>query len=233
MASKQDKKIDKTEEGIVAVEQAFSKTEHFIEQYQNVILIVIGVIVVVVLGFFGFRRFYVEPKEKEAQSQMFMAEKYFEQDSLKKALNGDGQYLGFLAIIDEYGITRSANLAHYYAGICYLKMGQFDQALEYLDGFSSDDEFVGPMAKGAMGDANMELNNIDKAASLYKEAAEMKKNEFTSPLFLMKAGMAYEELGEYGKALEVYKKIKSDYPRSYEGQQIDKYIAFAEGKAGK
>jgi tetratricopeptide (TPR) repeat protein len=229
MASKQEKKIDKTEERIVAVEEAFSRTEQFIEKYQQIILIVIGVIIVIVLGFFGFKRFYMAPKEKDAQSQMFMAEKYFEQDSLKKALNGDGQFLGFLAIIDEFGMTKSANLAHYYAGVCYLKLGQFDQALEQLDKFSTKDQMVGPMAKGAMGDANMELKQVQKAADLYVEAAEMKKNEFTSPLFLMKAGLAYEELGNFDKALALYKRIKNEFPRSYEGREIDKYISYAEG----
>ena len=233
MASKQDKKIDKTEERIVAVEEAFSKTEQFIEKYQQIILIVIGVIIVVVLGFFGFKRFYLAPKEKDAQSQMFMAEKYFEQDSLKKALNGDGQYLGFLAVIDEFGMTKSANLAHYYAGICYLKMGQFEKALEQLNKFSSSDQVIGPMAKGAMGDANMELKQVQKAADLYMDAAEMKKNEFTSPLFLMKAAMANEELGNYEKAISIYKQIKENYARSNEAREVDKYIAFDESKVKK
>jgi tetratricopeptide (TPR) repeat protein len=229
MASKQEKKIDKTEERIVAVEEAFSKTEQFIEKYQKIILLVVGVIVIIVLGFFGFKRFYLGPKEKEAQTQMFMAEKYFEQDSLNKALNGDGQYLGFLAIIDEYGMTKSANLSNYYAGICYLKLGQFDQAIDYLKKFSSNDEFVGPMAKGAIGDAYMELKQVDKAADYYVDAADMKRNEFSTPLFLMKAAMAYEELGKFDKALEMYKRIKADYPRSNEGREIDRYINYTEG----
>jgi tetratricopeptide (TPR) repeat protein len=228
MATKQDKKIKKTENTIVAVEEAFGKTEQFIEKYQNIILIVVGVIIVIVLGFFGYKRFYLSPKEKDAQSQMFMAEKYFEQDSLKKALNGDGQYLGFLAIIDEYGITKSANLAHYYAGICYLKLGQYDLALKQLEKFSSDDLVVGPMAKGAMGDACMELKQVEKAAGLYSEAAEMKKNDFTSPFFLMKAAMAYEEMGKLEKALSFYKRIKEEFPRSTEGREIDKYISYTE-----
>ena len=233
MALKKDKKIDKTEERIVAVEEAFGKTEQFIEKYQQIILIVVGVIIVIVLGFFGFKRFYLGPKEKEAQSQMFMAEKYFEQDSLKRALNGDGQYLGFLAIIDEYGLTKSANLAHYYAGVCYLKLGQYDLALEQLNKFSSSDQLVGPMAKGAMGDANMELKQVEKAAGLYLDAAEMKKNEFTSPLFLMKSAMANEELGKYDKAVALYKRIKEEFPRSKEGREIDKYISYAEGMIKK
>jgi tetratricopeptide (TPR) repeat protein len=152
---------------------------------------------------------------------------------LKKALDGDGQYLGFLAIIDEYGITKSANLAHYYAGICYLKMGKFEEALNYLKKFDVDDKVVAPMAKGAMGDAYMELKQTEKAAGLYQEAAEISKNEFTSPLFLMKAAWANEELGNLEKALKYYKQIKEEFPRSAEGREIDKYISYTEGRLQK
>ncbi len=233
MGSKLEKKAAKTEETIGAVEEAFSKTEQFIEKHQKIILIVVGAIIVIVLGFFGFRRFYLSPKEKEAQSQMFMAEKYFEQDSLKKALDGDGQYLGFLAIIDDYGITKSANLAHYYAGICYLKLGKFEEAITYLKKFDADDKVVAPMAKGAMGDAYMELKQTEKAAGLYQEAAEISKNEFTSPLFLMKAAWANEELGNLVKALKYYKQIKEEFPRSAEGREIDKYISYTEARLQK
>lgn len=233
MTNKSEKQIEKTEKRIEAVEEAFSKTEQFIEKNQKVILIVVAVVVIVVLAFFGFKRFYLAPLEKEAQSQMFMAEKYFEQDSLAKALNGDGQYLGFLAIIDEYGMTQSANLSHYYAGICYLKMGKFEDALTQLGKFSSSDQLVAPMAKGAMGDACMELKQTEKAAGYYADAADMRKNEFTSPMFMMKAAWAHEELGNFEKALTFYKRIKAEYPRSNEGREIDKYITLTEGKVKK
>jgi tetratricopeptide (TPR) repeat protein len=226
-------KQDKTEDRIVAVEEAFSKTEQFIEKNQKVILIVVAALIVIVLGFFGFRRYYIAPRQSEAQSQMFMAEKYFELDSLNKALNGDGNYLGFLDIIDQYSMTKASNLSKYYAGICYLKLGKFDQALEYLKKFNGKDEAVGPMATGAIGDAYMELNQTDEAISYYVKAAEQKTNEFTTPLFYMKAGMAYQIQQNYPKALEYYHKIKDDYPRSYEGTEVDKYIAFAEGMVNK
>ena len=223
------KQVDKTEERIEKVEQAFSRTELFIEKNQKIILIVVGVLVVVVLGYFGFNRFYLAPRETEAQGQMFMAEKYFEMDSLNKALNGDGNYLGFLDIIDQYGITKCGNLSHYYAGICYLKKGEYDNAIEHLKKFSSGDEIIGPMADMAIGDAYMELKQVDKAIDYYLKGADKKKNEFTTPVILMKAGWAYEEQAKYDKALEVYKRIKEEYPRSTEGREIPKYIAKMEG----
>ncbi len=227
------KKTDKTEERIVAVEEAFSKTEQFIEKNQKIILIVIGAIILVVLGYFGFKKIYLAPREKEAQSQMFMAEKYFETDSLTKALKGDGNYLGFLDIIDQYKFTKSANLSHYYAGICYLKKGEFQNAIDQLNKFSSSDELVAPMAIGAIGDAYMELNNTDKAIDYYLKAANKRKNDLTTPLFLMKAGMAYELEGKNDLALKTYTRIKTDFARTNEGRDIDKYIARANGMLKK
>jgi tetratricopeptide (TPR) repeat protein len=227
MVKKQDK--DKTEGGIVAVEEALSKTERFIENNQKLLTIIIGAIVIVVLIFFGFKRFYMAPREKEVSEQMFMAERYFEIDSLNLALNGDGMYPGFLDIIDDYGMTSGANLSEYYAGICYLKMGNFEEALDHLKSFKGKDQILGPMAKGAIGDAYMELNQSAKAAGYYLDAADDQDNEFTSPLFLMKAGWTYETLKDYKKALEIYERIKYDYPTSTEAREIDKYIARAKG----
>lgn len=227
------KKIDKTEERIVAVEEAFGKTEQFIEKNQKIILIVVGAIILVVLGYFGFKRLYVAPREKEAQSQMFMAEKYFEMDSVTKALKGDGNYLGFLDIIDQYKFTKSANLSHYYAGICYLKKGEFQNALDQLGDFSAGDELVAPMAIGAMGDASMELNKTDQAIDYYLKAADKRKNDLTSPMFLMKAGMAYELAGKNDLALKTYERIKTEFPRTSEGREIDKYIARLNGLVKK
>jgi tetratricopeptide (TPR) repeat protein len=144
-------------------------------------------------------------------------------------LNGDGNYLGFLGIIDKYGVTKSANLSQYYAGVCYLKKGDFNKAIEHLENFDSDDEFVGPMATMAIGDAYMELNQAEKAAGYYEKAADQRKNEFTTPVCLMKAGWAYEDLGKFEQALKVYKRIKDEYPRSTEARDIPKYISKMEG----
>ena len=224
------KKQDKTEGGIVAVEEALSKTERFIESNQKLLTIIIGVIVIAVLLFFGFKRFYMAPREQEAKEQMFMAERYFETDSINLALNGDGMYPGFLDIIDDYSMTKGANLSKYYAGVCYLKMGNFEEAIDYLGSFKAKDQILGPMAKGAIGDAYMELNQTAKAASYYLEAADLKDNEFSTPIFLMKAGWTYEMLNDYKKALEIYERIKIKYPASTEAREIDKYIARAKAK---
>jgi tetratricopeptide (TPR) repeat protein len=227
MAKKQEK--DKTEGGIVAVEEALSRTEKFIEGNQKILTIVIGAIIVIVMVFFAFKRFYMAPREKEAMEQMFMAEKYFENDSLSLALNGDGMYPGFLGIIDKYSMTKGANLSKYYAGICYLRTGKYNDAVDYLKSFKGKDQIIGPMAKGALGDAYMELNETAKAAGYYLEAADLKDNEFTTPIFLMKAGMSYELLKDYKKAVEIYERIKFKFPASTEAREIDKYIARAKG----
>lgn len=211
-----------------SVENALSKTEHYIEENQKSLTIIILAIVIIVGGYLGYKRFIVAPKEKEASAQMWMAEQYFAKDSFNLALNGDGNYLGFLNIIDDYGITKSANLAHYYSGICYLHMGEYNKAIEYLKKFESKDKMIAPIALGAIGDSYMELGNMNNALDFYKKAANNYTNNFTTPLYLQKAGFVFEQLGKYGDALEVYKRIESEFPNSTEGRQIEKYIAQVE-----
>lgn len=221
------KQLDNTEERIHKVEEALSRSEQFIEQNQVLISIVIGVIVVVVLGFFGFKRFFIQPREKEAQTQMWKAERYFEQDSLDKALKGDGSYPGFLTIMDDYSMTKSANLSRYYAGICYLKKGEYQNAIDYLEKYKAADVLVAAMAKGGIGDAYMELGDTKKAIEYYQEATDKYENEFTTPVFLMKLAWTYETTKEYQLAIDSYEKIKKTYPKSTEARGIEKYIVRA------
>lgn len=208
-----------------SVENVLSKTEHYIEENQKSLTIIVAAIIIIVGGYLGYKRFVVAPKENEAKSQMWMAERYFARDSFNLALNGDGNYLGFLDIIDEYGITKSANLANYYSGISYLHLGQYENAIEYLKQFESDDKMVAPVAFGAIGDAYMELGNTDDALLFYNKAVNASENNFTTPIYLMKVAFVQKEQGEYEKALETYKKIQKEFPNTAEGRQIEKYIA--------
>jgi tetratricopeptide (TPR) repeat protein len=223
------KKADSTEGKIIAVEEALGRTEQFIEKNQKIILIVLGSIMLIVLGYFGIKQFYIKPQEAKAHAEMFYAEKYFELDSLDLALNGDGQHIGFLEVIDNYGITKASNLAKYYTGIIYLKKGKYDEAISYLKKFDSDDQIIGSMATAAIGDAYMELNDTEKALEYYLKAADQNKNNFSSPQCLMKAGFVYEEKGDWTNALKTYQRIKKDFFKSQESRDIDKYIAKAKG----
>ncbi len=207
------------------VESALSRTERYIEDNQKPLTIIILALVVVVIVFMGYKRFIVIPANKEAQSQMFMAERYFGQDSFNLALYGDGNNLGMLDIIDDYGITKSSELAHYYAGISFLNLGEFELAIEQLEKFSSNDKMINLIAKGAIGDAYLELGEPSKAITYYEKAATTEDNVFVNPIYLLKAGQVYESQEEFQKALETYQKIKDNYPESQEGQKIEKYIA--------
>ena len=225
--------VQKDEERLEQIESTLGKTEMFIEKNQKTITVVLAVIVVVVLAIFGVKKFVIEPREAEAQKAMFRAEQLFGTDDYAVALNGDGNNAGFMDIINEYGGTKTGNLARYYAGICYLNTGDFNNAIKYLGEFKGKDQIVKPLATGAMGDAYLELENAAEAAKCYEKAAKESKNTFTSPMFLMKAGLAYEMVENYQKALEMYQIIKADYPTSNEGFSIEKYIAYVEAKLAK
>jgi TolA-binding protein len=210
--------------GFQSVENALSRTEQYIEENQKSLSIIILAIIVVVGGYLGYKKFYLEPNNREAQAAMYVAEQYFEQDSFKLALEGDGANYGFLDITDEYSVTKTANLAHYYAGICYLRTGQYEDAIEHLEKFDAEDIMVASVALGAIGDCYMELNDKEEAASFYLKAGNRKKNSFTSPLYLKKAGLVFEDLQQYDKALKAYQTIDKKYPDTEEGRQIKKYI---------
>lgn len=227
------KKKDVSEERLEAVESALSRTEQFIESNQKIITYVVGGIIVVILLFFGYQKYILKPKGKKAQTAMFKAEYYFGIDSTDLALFGDGESNGFLDIIDDYGSTKSGNLAKYYAGVCYLNKGEYVEAIKYLKKFSGHDKIATAMALGAIGDAYMQLGETDKAVKYYMDAANNGPNEFTTPTFLLKAGWTYESLGEWDKALNVYDKMKKDYPKARETRDAEKYIARVKAKLGE
>ncbi len=228
--SKQKEILKRGDEKLEAVEEVLSKTERFIEQNQMVITIIVAAIIVVVLGYFGLNKYYFQPKEKEAQTQIFTAQKYFEQDSLNLALYGHGDQPGFIEIAGHYGSTKAGNLAKYYAGISFLKQGNYQEAIKYLKKFSSNDQVVAPLAIGALADAYVELNDLSQASSLYLKAAAKSKNEFTKPMMLFKAGRTFELSQNYKKAVDAYEAIKKEFPNTNEGRNIDKYIEKAKGK---
>lgn len=218
--SKQDQDFNITE--------TFSKTEHFINQNKKSLSIIVGAIVLAVGGYLYYQKSYVAGKEKEAEAVMFVAEEYFKNDSLKLAINGDGNHPGFEEIMNDYGVSPSANLAHFYIGMSYLKQKQYDKAIEALKGYSAHDQITPSLALGAIGDAYMEQNNVDDAISNYEKASKEKPNNFTTPIMMMKLAGALESKGNYKEAKEVYEKLKKDYSTSQEAQQAEKYIARAE-----
>ncbi|MBN1985256.1 MAG: tetratricopeptide repeat protein [Prolixibacteraceae bacterium] len=221
MAKKKTPQVDNLQE----LESALTKTEQFIEDNQKIITYVIGAIILVVAGYLGFNKFFLQPKEDEAKSQMFMAVNYFERDSFNLAINGDGNYLGFLDIIDDYGITKAANRANYYTGISYLHLGQYEEALDYLNDFKTKDMLLAPVTEGAKGDAYLELGETDNALKQYKKAIALSGNELTAPIYMMKAAQLLESMDELEDALAMYEDIKEKYPESTEGTNVDRYIA--------
>ncbi len=222
------KKQDEKDEVIVDVEEVYSKTEDFINTNQNLIMGVVGAIIAVVVAVYAYDRVYLEPLEEEAHGEMFMAEQYFEKDSFDLALNGDGNYLGFLDIADEYGNTSAGNLSHYYAGICYLRTGDHETAIDELESFDASGEMLGAVALGAIGDAYMELGDVDAALNHYEKAIDYSQNDFTTPVYLQKAGLAAEEAGNFDKAIDYYTQVKENFPTTNEGRNAEKYIARAE-----
>lgn len=215
------------------VEVIVSRSEQFIENHSKKLIYGIIAIALVVAAVLGFNHGYLMPKEKKASAAMFKGEQYFAKDSFNLALNGNGaDYEGFEAIIDNFGGTASGNLAKAYAGICYFKMGDTEKALEKLKSFSANDKMASPAIEGLIGDCYVNMGNTKEGIRYFEKAAKSADNEVISPVYLKKAGIAYESLKQYNDAVKAYTTIKEKYYNSMEASDIDKYITRA-SVAGK
>lgn len=218
------KEQKKHEDGFEQLEDALTNSEQFIEKNQKMIVNIILALIIIIGAYFGYQKFVSEPKAVEASNQIYGAQDYFAKDSFNLALNGDGNILGFVEIADKYSSTPSGNLANYYAGLSYLYTGEYENAIKHLKKFSSEDLLMNNMAIANIGDAYMQLGDYKKAAEHYQKAAAAKTNEFSTPIFLMKSGMASEKAGDYRNALKSYEQLEREYPNSPEARDIEKYI---------
>ena len=232
--AKQD--FNKTEENLANIEEAVGRSEKFIENNKKNLSYGVLALFAIVILFMGYNKYISTPNNEAAYNSIWQAEQFFGQDQFDKALNGDGaDAMGFLDVIDEYGSTPSGNLASYYAGICYLNLAKndttgnaddyYELAIDYLSDFSSEDINIKAMSIGAIGDCNMELGDNEAAATKYLEAANYKDNILLSPMFLKKAAMTYSLLENHEKSLELYERIKTNYPGFEPPYGVRKYIA--------
>ena len=207
------------------LDQAMSSSEAFIIKYKNKFLAGIAAIVIVVGGVLGYQHFISEPNEKKANEALFRGEQYFMADNYEMALNGDSLgFAGLLKVADEFGGTDAGKLANAYAGICYAQLGQYENAIKYLDQFSADDQLVTPALMATMGNCYAQLGQLDKAAATLVKAADKANSHALSPIYLIQAGQIYEKLGKNSEAVNAYQTIKDKYFNSYQAMDIDKYI---------
>lgn len=210
---------------VMTENQGLATAQHFWKRNQKPLVTLAAIVAVAVAGWYGYTEFIAKPKEEKAAEALYKAEEYFRADSSNLVLNGDGQSRGALYVIKNFGGTKAANLAHYYAGISYLKLGDFNNAVKYLKEFSTSAQQIQMLAYGAIGDAYAELNKKEDAVSYYKKAgATFTKDENNSAEFLFRAALLLETTGKTAEALATYKEIKEKFPKTDKGFQADRYI---------
>ena len=223
-----------TAEVFNTLDDTASKSEQWIEKNSKPLFYGLVIVIVLILGFLGYNKYVIEPQETAASNELSFPRKHFNEantaagsdiDSLLQlGLDGVDNKFGFLDISTQYNGTKAANIANYYAGVSYLKMKEYQKAIEYLSKFNSDDELLGPTALGAIGDAFADIDQAEDALDYYEKAANKKDNEFTTPLFLYKAGHTAMSLKQYDKAAQLFTQIKEKYAKSDQGIDIDKFI---------
>ncbi len=229
MSKEESSSLQEVLEGNEALSGAYKKAENFFEANQNLVYGVGIGIAVLIIGFFG-GRWYLQSQNEEAQSTMFQAIYYFEADSLKKSLNGDGNNPGFIEIIDNYPLTDASNLAKFYAGAANLKLGNFDDAILYLDGFSASDFLIQARAFSLTGDAYMEKGEFEDAVNYYEKASKNNSNKDFTPTYLMKLALAQELLNDFESANKTYDRIINEFQDGAQTNDAKKFKAALSSK---
>lgn len=224
------KKRNDADDPEVVIQSAIEQSENFLYKNGKKMLIALGAVTALVALIFGVKYLYIEPREEAASSMLYLAQIEFANEAYETALNGDVNMQGFLDVIDQYSSTASGNIAKHYAGICYLQLGDYNAAIDYLSQYSSVSggtaaDLVNAQNLGLIGDANMQLGNDSEAIKMYEKAVACSDNAFTAPYYLKKAGVVYLKGGNSDKALKAFEQIKYNYPASMEARDIDKYIA--------
>lgn len=222
MATKKNDKQALQQERQEKIEQTVSKTEQFYNENKKTIWSCFAAVVVIVLGILAYNQFYLKQKVAEAQEQAYPAEAAFRAGNFELALNGDGNNYGFAQVIDEYG-TKAGKAMYLYAGICELELQDYDAAISYLKKYNGKDAILAARAQACLGDAYVGLQDYKTAVTYYDKAVAVSDNVFAAG-YLLKAGIASEEMGDKEKALSYYETIKDKYPQSVEAYDIDKYI---------
>ncbi|MCB0704574.1 MAG: tetratricopeptide repeat protein [Saprospiraceae bacterium] len=221
----------KQDDTLVDLVEARNNAQSFIDGNRNLLFGGLTVLVVAIGGIFFYNNFVKKPKAAEAVNKVWGAEQQFFQDSFAMALaNPGGSFQGLKDIVDQYGSTPTGNVATFYTGISYLRLGEYQNAIDYIEDVDDDGQIMPIVKYGVLGDAYSELGDFGKAMSNYKKAVSNGDNEALTPIYLMKVGMLNEKEGKFAEALAAYKQIKSKYPTSAQGREVEKYLIRLEGR---
>jgi len=209
----------------IDVQESYSKAEDFFNRNKALLFGILGLLLIGIIAVYFYMNWYVPKQEATAIESAYQAQKYFEIDSFSLALNGDDTNDGFLDVASSYGGTKTGNLANYYAGVSYLHLGEFENAIDYLSKFKGKDMVVSSMALGNIGDAYMQLGNTSEGINYYEQAANNNDNHVTAPMYHFRAGLAKEQSGDLEGAKKHYQIIQDEYPNSTEAGNVVKYLS--------
>lgn len=213
------------------VEESVSKVELFFNENKKKIWGILCAILAIALVILAYNHFVRQPKIREAQAESFQAEKFFREGSFEQALKGDGDMMGFEQLAQEYG-NKAGESVYLYAGLCNLQLGNWEEALSWLNQYSGSETILAARAIAAQGDAYCGLEQFENALAKYEKAARYANNAYSAE-YLLKAAEVAEHIGNTTKALELYKEIKDQYPGTVQGTMIDKYITRLENSLEK
>lgn len=170
----------------------------------------IGVLLIIA-GILGYN--YIQG-ERDAQAQEFLGAILleYEKGDYRISLDGIGENIGLLKIVERYGSTAAGNTARFYAGNAFFALKEYDQALEQFEQFRAGRDFLGASATAGRAAIHELHEEYSLAGDLFRRAADMDANAVRGPYYLRKSAHAYISSREIDLALDVIRQAKENYP---------------------
>lgn len=219
------KKLTKKEIKEDKLVEFYYKTQNYIQQNTNKVLIYAGsllVVIVAVIMFINFRN----TKNEEAGLLLSRVMELYDQGAYLEAIEGKqgSDIVGLKKIVEDYGSTENGETAKIYLANSYAFLGQYEKALEYYEDYGGSNEIYKAAALAGQAGYYASRNEYKKAAELFEKAANVTETNPSRPEYLLRAGINFMKAGQKDEAKALFQIVRDNYKTSLAFPQVDRYF---------
>jgi len=205
--------------------------------HQRALWVAASAALVVVLAVFGWR-FYTERQTTKAAAALDDAMKVFQapiRTAGEPQTPGEISYVDeknklsdaaskFLKVAQQYPRTRPSQVARYYAGLSYVRLGRYDEAQRQLrEVASGGDDGAAALARFQLAGVLDQAGKPDEAVKLYQQLMQNPSVLVPKPLVLLTLAEHYRKTNPQ-EASRLYNQVKSEFPASPAAEEAEKRL---------
>lgn len=219
------KKITRKELKQDALITTYAKLTGLYETHKKTLRYSITAVVIVVLVVV----FYINNQKaniEKASADLGKVYQYFDNGQYQVAIDGvpERNIPGLKAIVENYGGSTAGELARFYLANSYYQIGKYDEALEEFEAFSPTVELLVISRLSGIAACYEAKGEYARAAEFFEQAVGVNTNDVNAAENLNSAARNFALAGESERALDLYRKLKKNYPTTSYGREAGRFI---------